>query len=63
MDESQFSKSIIYFSVISIICLATLINIEVQRAILPKFISASYKDNLTREFDLILLKNFIKNLQ
>lgn len=57
MDESQFSKSIIYFSVISIICLATLINIEVQRAILPKFISASYKDNLTREFDSILLKS------
>ena len=63
MDESHFSKSIIYFSVISIICLATLINIEVQRAILPKFISASYKDDLTLQFNSIFLKslfNFMK---
>ena len=55
MDESHYGKSIIYFLAISIICLATLINIEVQRAILPKFISASYKDNLTLQFNSIFL--------
>ena len=55
MDESHFGKSIIYFLAISVICLATLINIEVQRAILPKFISASYKDNLTLQFNSVFL--------
>ena len=63
MDESHFSKSIIYFSILSILSLATLINIEVQNAILPKFISASYKDDLSLEFNSIFLKslfNFMK---
>lgn len=58
MEESHYSKSFIYFSVISITCLATLMNIEVQRAILPKFISASYMDNLSVQFNSILLKSF-----
>ena len=59
MEESHYnSKSFIYFSVISITCLATLMNIEVQRAILPKFISASYMDNLSVQFNSVLLKSF-----
>ena len=57
MDESHFSKSIICFSVLSILSLATLMNIEVQNAILPKFISASYKDDLTLQFNSIFLKS------
>ena len=62
MDESHFSKSLIYFLVISIISIATLINIEMQSAILPKFISASYKDNLTLQFNSIYLKSLFSFL-
>ena len=58
MEETHYSKSFIYFSVISITCLVTLMNIEVQRAILPKFISASYMDNLSVQFNSIFLKSF-----
>ena len=57
MDEPQYSKTFICFSIISITCLVTLMNMEVQRAILPKFISASYKDNLTLKFNSIFLKS------
>ena len=57
MNDSQFGKTIIIFSVVSIACLATLINIEIQNAILPKFISASYKDHLTLEFNSVFLKS------
>ena len=62
MDESHFSKSIIYFLLISVVSIATLINIEIQRAILPKFISASYKDNLTLQFNSIYLKSLFSFL-
>jgi len=62
MDDSYFCCKIIYFSLISIACIATLWLVEVQRSILPKFISASYKNNLTLEFNSIGLTsiyNFI----
>jgi len=62
MDDSNFCCKIIYFSLISIACIATLWLVEVQRSILPKFISASYKNNLTLEFNSIGLTsiyNFI----
>jgi hypothetical protein len=47
---------------ISIACIATLWLVEVQHSILPKFISASYKNNLTLNFNSIALTsiyNFI----
>ena len=62
MDDSHIGCKIIYFSLISIACIATLWLVEVQRSILPKFISASYKNNLTLNFNSIALTsiyNFI----
>ena len=62
MDESHIGCKIIYFSLISIACIATLWLVEVQHSILPKFISASYKNNLTLNFNSIALTsiyNFI----
>ena len=55
MEESHIGCTIIYFSLISIACIATLMIVEVQRSILPKFISASYKKNLTLEFNSVTL--------
>ena len=63
MDDSNFFCTIIYFSLISIACIGTLTIVEVQRSILPKFISASYKNNLTLEFNsvgLTSIYNFIR---
>ena len=62
MDDSHIGCKIIYFSLISIACIATLWLVEVQHSILPKFISASYKNNLTLNFNSIALTsiyNFI----
>ena len=62
MEDSHLGCTIIYFSLISIACIGTLMIVEVQRSILPKFISASYKNNLTLEFNSIGLTsiyNFI----
>ena len=62
MEDSHLGCTIIYFSLISIACIATLMIVEVQRSILPKFISASYKNNLTLEFNsvgLTSIYNFI----
>ena len=52
MDEPNLGCIIINF-VISIACIATLMIVEVQCSILPKFISASYKNNLTLEFNSV----------
>ena len=63
MENSNLGCTIIYFSLISIACIATLWLVEVQSSILPKFISASYKNNLTLEFNSIGLTsiyNFIR---
>ena len=62
MEDSNLFCTIIYFSLISIACIGTLWLVEVQRSILPKFISASYKNNLTLEFNsvgLTSIYNFI----
>ena len=53
MEDTNWGCAIIYFSFISIACIATLMIVEVQNSILPKFISASYKNNLTLEFNSI----------
>ena len=63
MEDSNLFCTIIYFSLISIACIGTLWLVEVQRSILPKFISASYKNNLTLEFNsvgLTSIYNFIR---
>ena len=62
MDDYNLLCSIIFFSIISIAGIATLLIVEVQSSILPKFISASYKNNLTLEFNsvgLTSIYNFI----
>ena len=59
MDESHYGCSILYFSLISVTCIAILMIVEVQHSILPKFISASYKTNLTLEFNSIAMTSLL----
>ena len=63
MEDYNLVCSIIFFSIISIASVVTLLIVEVQSSILPKFISASYKNNLTLEFNsvgLTSIYNFIR---
>ena len=62
MEDYNLVCSIIFFAIISIASIVTLLIVEVQSSILPKFISASYKNNLTLEFNSVALTsiyNFI----
>ena len=62
MEDYNLVCSLIFFAIISIASIVTLLIVEVQSSILPKFISASYKNNLTLEFNSVALTsiyNFI----
>ena len=61
MVESFIRKRIVYIMIL----FTTSVNIyiyvsEIQRGILPKFISASYKDNLKLDFNSILVNRILK---
>ena len=61
MVESLIRKRIVYIMIL----FTTSVNIyiyvsEIQRGILPKFISASYKDNLKLDFNSILVNRILK---
>jgi hypothetical protein len=60
MAESQINNIILCFIFLIVFINIVIYKGEIQNAILPKFISASYKDNLTLEFNSMMLKKIFK---